>query len=41
MSYAVWSRQNFMRPMLPVRAWRSLLLHLKTARFNHRHHSKN
>lgn len=41
MSYAAWSRQNFMRPMFPIRAWRSLLLHLKCASFNRRHHSKN
>ena len=40
MSFKSWERENFMRPLLPVRAWRSLLLHLKSARFNRRH-SKN
>lgn len=37
MSFKSWERENFMRPMFPVRAWRSLLLRLKSARFNRRH----
>lgn len=39
MSYASWSRENFLRPWLPVRAWRNLLLLVKSTRFNLRRNS--
>ncbi len=36
MSFAAWERSAFMRPWLPVRAWRRLVLRAKVARFNRR-----
>ena len=41
MSFAAWERSAFMRPWLPVRAWRRLVLRAKADRFNRLHHSKN
>ena len=37
MSYKSWERANAMLPCLPVRAWRTFLLLIKSTRFSLKH----